>query len=155
MQPKFWYIVHRNDNFVFEKMRFVNCLKLKHSILQQHEKQATKIFWCLTLFFIENGQKKHYSYIYDYYGPIVYGFLLNTSLSDKNFCEILEQIFVKVLSQTVSKPDTRISFLLWLIQITTESIREYLKANNRGFTLSVKNNSVLFIQFTDSVQIKR
>ena len=85
----------------------------------------------------------------------MYGFLLNTSLSDKNFCEILEQIFVKVLSQTVSKPDTRISFLLWLIQITTESIREYLKANNRGFTLSVKNNSVLFIQFTDSVQIKR
>lgn len=105
-------------------------------------------------FFIENGQKKHYDYIYDYYGPIVYGFLLNSGLSEKNSCEILEQIFVKVLSETASKPDIRISFLLWLIQITTESIKEYLKANNRGFTLSIKNNSILSIQFTDTIQIQ-
>lgn len=105
-------------------------------------------------FFIENGQKKHYDYIYDYYGPIVYGFLLNSGLSEKNSCEILQQIFVKVLSETVSKADIRISFLLWLIQITTESIKEYLKANNRGFTLSIKNNSVLSIQFTDTIQIQ-
>lgn len=103
-------------------------------------------------FFIEKGFKEYYEYIYERFSPIIYGFLLNSGLSEKYACDILEDVFLKLFGNAASKPVTKITFLLWMIQLATESTRNYLKMNNIVYTFNIKNNSFLSIEFNGTVE---
>ncbi|MCX8525537.1 hypothetical protein OF897_16615 [Chryseobacterium formosus] len=94
---------------------------------------------------------KEFTYIYDFYSPILYGFLLNSGLSEKYSSDILQEVFIKIWNKSSQLP-THNNFLIWMLQITTENIRDYLQNNHRKFTIEVKNCAAISIKFTDVIE---
>ncbi|MCX8524617.1 hypothetical protein OF897_11900 [Chryseobacterium formosus] len=114
--------------------------------IKQLQYSETELFLLL-----KTGQTTEFNYIYDFYSPILYGFLLNSGLSEKYSTDILEKTFTKIWNNSRQLPIHN-NFLIWMLQITTENIRDYLQNHHRKFTIEVKNCAAISIKFTDVIE---
>ncbi|MFY1045983.1 RNA polymerase sigma factor [Chryseobacterium sp. GP-SGM7] len=102
--------------------------------------------------FVKTERIEYFDYIYENYSPILYGFLLNSALSEKNSSDILQQTFVKLWTLKTEEISPGSNFLCYLIKILMDTIKDYLQTNNRKFTINLKNSSSISIEFTDILQ---
>lgn len=103
-------------------------------------------------FFIKSKKRSEFEYIYDIYSPILYGFLLNSGLSEKYSADVLQNTFSKIWSNTISIPARENNFLKWILNMTIESVKDYLQNNHRKFSIKIKNCAAISIEFTDVLQ---
>lgn len=101
--------------------------------------------------FTTSRQKKHFNIVYEYYSPILYGFLLNTGLSERYSLDILEMTFIKMWNHE-NLPEEGTSYFNWIIKIAIKSISEYLDTNGIKYKIYLKNPTAVFIQFEDLTQ---
>ncbi|MCX8530773.1 RNA polymerase sigma factor [Chryseobacterium luquanense] len=114
--------------------------------IKQLQYSDTELFLLL-----KTRETKYFNYIYDFYSPVLYGFLLNSGLSEKYSADILKETFVKIWNNPSELPSHN-NFLLWLLQITIENIKNYLQNHHRKFTIEIKNCAAISIKFTDVIE---
>ena len=107
-----------------EKMSLYKSTSKSHLYLC-HEQ--TKIYSNQQLFtFTASRQRKYFTIVYDYYSPLLYGFLVNAGLSEKYSSDILELTFIKMWNQE-TLPSGDICYCTWMIKIAIKTISKYLE----------------------------
>lgn len=103
--------------------------------------------------FIQSGKKDDFELIYNKFSPIVYGFLIQSGLSERYSEELLQQTFVAIWSKSVNMtPNQSISFLTWILQITVECIKDYLETHGHQYIIHTENNAIFSVELTDDLQ---